>query len=68
MSIWRNHPDPAFATHGHPDSHPAREIPPLVGNTATRSAMAAAIRQLAQPDATWDVATLIRHLTTATKH
>jgi len=50
------------------DNHLARAISQLVSNTPKRSAMAAAIHQLAQPDATWDVATLIRHLTAATNH
>ncbi len=44
------------------DDHLAGAIALLVGNPVRRAGMAEAMRRLALPDATWDVATMVRQL------
>jgi len=47
---------------GRIDDHLAGAIALLAGNPARRAAMAEAMRGLALPDATWDVATMVRQV------
>lgn len=47
---------------GRLDNHLAGAVATLVGDARRRAAMSESIRRLAQPDATWDVATVIRRL------
>ncbi|MFH1267746.1 MAG: UDP-N-acetylglucosamine--N-acetylmuramyl-(pentapeptide) pyrophosphoryl-undecaprenol N-acetylglucosamine transferase [Planctomycetota bacterium] len=47
---------------GRLDNHLAVAISRLVGSAAKRAAMSEAMRRLAQPDATWDVATMVRQV------
>ena len=44
------------------DDHLAGAVALMVGNPAKRAAMSRTMRRLAQPDAAWDVATMIRHV------
>lgn len=47
---------------GRLDNHLAAAVSRLVGSAARRAAMSEAMRRLAQPDATWDVATMVRQV------
>jgi UDP-N-acetylglucosamine--N-acetylmuramyl-(pentapeptide) pyrophosphoryl-undecaprenol N-acetylglucosamine transferase len=47
---------------GRLDDHLAGAVALLFGNPAQRAAMSRAVRRLAQPDAAWDVATMIRQV------
>ena len=47
---------------GRLDDHLAVAVSRLIGNAAKRAAMSEAMRRLAQTDATWDVATMIRQV------
>lgn len=47
---------------GRLDRHLARPVSVLLANSAKRALMSQAIARLAQPDATWDVATMVRQV------
>ena len=47
---------------GRLDDHLAGAVTLLAGDAAKRAAMSEAMRRLAQPDATWDVATVVRQV------